>query len=94
MTRDNKLQTLIEIRRVLKPGGQLHIAAWGKAGNLLMRILFLPVQLLDGFRTTADNVRGLLPQFIADAGFKEVSETTRFATPFGTLSLYRADKPG
>ena len=58
-----------------------------------MRIACLPVQLLDGFRTTSDNVRGRLPELIAGAGFRGVAETHRERTIFGILSLYRAVRP-
>ena len=88
-----KHAALMEIRRVLKPGGELHIADWGKAHNLPMRGLFLLVQLLDGFATTADNVAGLLPGYIRRARFSAVAETRRFSTVFGTLSLYRGQTP-
>lgn len=88
--RDSKIATLREIRRVLKPQGSLHIADWGKAANPLMRALFYGIQMLDGFPTTADNVAGRLPDFMRECGFREVEETCRFATMFGTLSLYRA----
>jgi hypothetical protein len=58
-----------------------------------MRLAFLGVQLLDGFSTTSDNVRGLLPHFITRAGFHSVEETSRMRTPLGTISLYRALRP-
>lgn len=93
LTRDAKRATLREARRVLKPGGKLHVADWGKAANPLMRALFVLVQLLDGFETTGDNVAGLLPAFMAEAGFTDVAETRRFATPLGTIALYAAHKP-
>lgn len=93
LTRKNKRQTLKEIFRVLRKGGELHIADAGKAQNWLMRGAFLLVQLLDGFETTTDNVKGLLPEFMSDAGFEEVEETTRYLTVLGTFSLYRARKP-
>lgn len=93
LTRATKQAALAELFRVLKPGGELHIADWGEARDPLMRVAFLGIQLLDGFTTTADNVRGLLPQFMRDAGFADVEETQRFATMFGTMSLYRAKKP-
>ena len=69
---------------------QLHIADWGKAQNLLMRLAFLSIQFLDGFATTTDNVNGLLPQLIDSAGFIKVSETFSYMTVYGTLSLYQA----
>jgi ubiquinone/menaquinone biosynthesis C-methylase UbiE len=91
---DAKRRTLTEIRRVLKPAGELHVADWGRAQNPLMRAAFYGIQLLDGFATTSDNVNGLLPTLFADAGLREVAETRHYATMFGTLSLYRACNPG
>lgn len=92
LDRENKLATLSEVWRVLKPGAELHIADWGKAANPLMRVLFLIVQMLDGFATTTDNVAGRLPEFLRASGFKEVEETQRFSTVLGTLALYRAKR--
>lgn len=94
LTREDKARSLREIKRVLRPGGELHIADWGKAKNIVMRAAFLVVQSLDGFRITSDNVNGLLPMFVADAGFERVTEPARFSTMLGSLSLYRAVKPG
>ncbi len=37
LTPENKLKTLVEIRRVLKKCGTLHVADWGKPANLLMK---------------------------------------------------------
>ena len=70
MPRD-KTKTFAEIRRVLRPG-ELHVADWGRPGNLLLRGAFLLVQLLDGFENTRDNVSGALPRLIEEAGFREV----------------------
>ena len=90
---ENKERTLREVFRVLRPGGELHVADWGKAQNMLMRMAFLLVQMLDGFRTTADNVRGLLPELIQAAGFESVQESARYMTIVGSLSLYAGRKP-
>jgi ubiquinone/menaquinone biosynthesis C-methylase UbiE len=90
---DGKLRTLVAARRALKPGGRLHVADWGRAHDPLMRLAFLGVQLLDGFKTTSDNVRGKLPDYIARAGFEYVEETKRLRTPLGSISLYRAQRP-
>lgn len=88
-----KRTTLAELRRVLRPGGQLHIADWGKAQDAVMRGAFVLVQLLDGFANTTENVQGHLPDMIRSAGFAQVCETEQLRTMFGTLSLYRAERP-
>jgi ubiquinone/menaquinone biosynthesis C-methylase UbiE len=93
LTREDKERTLKEVYRVLRPGGELHVADWGKARNALMRSAFFLVQMLDGFKTTTDNVNGLLPEFFSKAGLKEIKEAARYATMFGTMALYKASKP-
>ncbi len=88
-----KLEAMREALRVLRPGGEFHIADWGKPANAAMRLAFVGVQLLDGFPTTTDNVRGLLPDLLGLAGFENVETTNSYSTLLGTLSLYRARKP-
>ena len=82
------------IGSVLSREGGLHILDWGKAQDLLMRTLFVLVQLLDGFETTADSVRGRLVGLLREAGFTHVEETHRERSILGTLSLYRAAAAG
>lgn len=91
MTRDNKIRTLSEAHRVLRPGGELHIADFGKPQNALMTIASLPWRVIDR-KTMADNVKGLMPELIRSAGFVEVHESARYMTAFGTLSLHSARK--
>lgn len=93
LTTEEKRRTLKRVRELLKSGGEVHTADWGKAQNPAMRVAFLAIQLLDGFSTTTDNVRGLLPTLMTDAGFRAVEETHREMTVFGTLSLYRGLAP-
>ena len=90
LTTEGKQRTLRRIREWLRPGGELHVADWGRPHGPLMRAAFLPVQILDGFETTQDSVRGVLPSLMRAAGFADVAETRRERTVFGTLSLYRA----
>lgn len=92
LTKEQKENSLKEIKRVLKPDGELHIADWGKAENFLMRFLFFFIQLLDGFKTTTDNVKGLLPDYMNTAGFNNVKIAKNYSTIFGTLTLYKATK--
>lgn len=90
LDKEQKKNSLLEIKRVLKNDGELHIADWGKASSFLMRTLFYLVQFLDGFKTTEDNVKGMLPNYLQNAGFLSVETTTNYSTIFGTLSLYKA----
>jgi ubiquinone/menaquinone biosynthesis C-methylase UbiE len=92
LTRENKLQTLSEVRRVLKTGGELHVADWGLPANLPTRFGSYFIQLLDGKETTADSFNGLLPKLMADAGFEAIEETDSFNTLFGTIRLHKSRK--
>ena len=89
----DKVRTVQEVWRVLKPGGELHVADWGPATNPLMRGLFVFVQLLDGFTNTRDHVAGRLGTIFEEGGFEQVAMRQRFSTPLGTLALYSAAKP-
>lgn len=85
-----KRRAAAEAFRVLRPGGELHVADFGRPGNRLMRLAFLGIQLLDGFASTAENAAGALPDIFRAAGFTEVSERGTLSTMFGTLALYSA----
>lgn len=93
LSREDKLRTAREVFRVLRPGGELHVADWGKAANPLMRALFYAIQVLDGFPNTADNVLGRLPGAFRSAGFGDVAVKGELSTVFGTMTLYRAGRP-
>jgi SAM-dependent methyltransferase len=90
LTTEGKRRTFRKIRDLLGPGGELHVADWGRAHDFVMRLAFLPVQLLDGFETTSDNVKGKLLPLMRENGFRGAVETRRERTALGTLSLYRA----
>jgi ubiquinone/menaquinone biosynthesis C-methylase UbiE len=94
LTWQDKMRTATELLRVLRPGGELHVADWGRPANLVMRGLFLMIQCLDGFETTRDNVADRLVALFEQAGFTDVSERQTFSTIYGTMALYRAVKPG
>lgn len=89
---ETKLNCLRKIHRVLKPNGSLVIADWGKAQNKLMRLAFGVVQMLDGFKTTNDNVKGRMPGFMEAAGFQNVIVKRSINTAIGTFSYFQSSK--
>lgn len=93
LTTAQKQETLAAARRLLRPGGELHIADWGKPHNALMRIASLGFQHFDGGETTGVNIRGELPALMQAAGFDDVAETERRMTLFGTLAFVRGRAP-
>ena len=90
LTTPQKREALAAVRRLLRPGGELHIADWGKPQNALMQVASLSFRWFDGAETTGANLRGELPALIAEAGFSDVRETEHRMTPLGTLSYLRA----
>lgn len=89
LTNARKAAALREIRRVLKPTGELHVADWGRPANWRLRVGFFATQMFDGFETTAAHANGTFLETVEQAGFR-VRETAHFATAFGSLRLFRA----
>lgn len=93
LTSEVKERTAREIARVLRPGAQLHLADFGPAPDRLARVLFLAVQVFDGFRSTQDNVDGALPTILCGGGLAEVAERSRLRVMLGSISLLSARRP-
>ncbi|HRJ30977.1 MAG TPA: methyltransferase domain-containing protein [Cyclobacteriaceae bacterium] len=93
LTLRQKYAVLEDIYRILKPGGEVHIADFGQPSNVLQRIGFYTVQLLDGFETTNDSVKNTLPKALKENDFSDVEEKGVFKTLVGTVRLVKAVKP-
>jgi ubiquinone/menaquinone biosynthesis C-methylase UbiE len=90
LTTENKRRAFKEIYRVLQPSGELHVLDFGRPHNLYTSMVSPLIRRLEA---AADNVQGLLPAMLREAGFDQVEVTRRFTTIFGSLSLYRAWRP-
>jgi ubiquinone/menaquinone biosynthesis C-methylase UbiE len=85
-----KRAALLDAHRVLRPGGTLHVADWGRPHGPAMRGAFFVLQAIDGFSNTRDHAAGRLPSFIADAGFEDQASYARLRTTWGSLELISA----
>lgn len=89
LTTENKQRALREIFRVLQPNGELHIADFGRPRSLYAGLISLVMRRLE---EAGDNIQGLLPVMMHQAGFGIVEETRQYDTIVGGLSLYMAKK--
>lgn len=94
LTSEQKKLAFQELFRVLAPGGEIHIADFGKGKNKFMQALFFLIRSLDGLNNTRDNAKGLIPNYLTAAGLVDARETGYFNTAFGTVCLYSARKEG
>jgi ubiquinone/menaquinone biosynthesis C-methylase UbiE len=88
-----KRKTLTEVARVLRPRGELHVADYGRPQGPIMAAAFLIVRAFDGFKPTAANARGELPELFRAAGLVHAELRAQLRTPLGTLAFYAGRKP-
>ena len=84
-----KRLSIHEAYRVLKSGGEFHIADFGQPHTLWGRMV---APLVRRFAPIADNLDGLLRPMLAEVGFENIEEVARYATLFGTLSILSGKK--
>lgn len=90
LERAGKEQAAAEMVRVLRPGGRVVIADWGRPRDLPMAIASLGIRLFDGHAPTRDNLAGRLPAILAGAGLSEVAERGSYRTVVGRLVIHTA----
>jgi ubiquinone/menaquinone biosynthesis C-methylase UbiE len=89
----DKERTIAEVARVLRPGGELHVADWGEPHSLPAKLAAVAIRKFDGDEPTRDNLAGRLPELFEAGGLVDARERDRIAAPAGVLSLYSARRP-
>jgi ubiquinone/menaquinone biosynthesis C-methylase UbiE len=88
-----KRGALREALRVLRAGGRLCVADWGRPRGVLPRLGARALRVVDGAVGLDDQLAGRLPAFIAAAGFDAPQGRGRVATVWGTLDLLTTARP-
>ncbi|MGZ8214449.1 MAG: class I SAM-dependent methyltransferase [Methylosarcina sp.] len=91
LTDEDKRRAAAEAFRVLRPGGELYLLDFGRPQSFYGVLVSYAMRWTEEMR---ENIRGLLPDRLRAAGFIDVEERGRFTTLSGSVSLYRAGKPG
>jgi ubiquinone/menaquinone biosynthesis C-methylase UbiE len=85
----DRRSALAEVRRVLGPGGSLHLLDFGGGQHPGHRPL---ARLARRSPRMHDNLGDRIPALMAEAGLAEPRETGHRATLIGTYACYRADR--
>jgi ubiquinone/menaquinone biosynthesis C-methylase UbiE len=90
LTQGDKLRAFREVHRILRPGGEFHIADFGPAHGSGAWILS---QLMRHLEETKDNFEGRLPEMLSAAEFAPVTTSSSVTTILGPVSLLHAARP-
>jgi ubiquinone/menaquinone biosynthesis C-methylase UbiE len=88
-----KRTALAEARRVLRPGGRLHVADWGRPRGALPRAGAWLLQRVDEAESLREQLAHGVASVIAAAGLVDVAVRGRLWTAWGTLELLSARRP-
>jgi ubiquinone/menaquinone biosynthesis C-methylase UbiE len=87
LTAPDKLKAFQEVYRILKPGGEFHLLDFGKPTSFGMRLVSIPIARME---EAGDNIHGLLPGMLQQAGLSTITETRHFKNLFGELIHYQS----
>ncbi len=86
---DQRVASLREVLRVLRPGGSLHLMDFGGDSHHLHGM----ARVARRSPTLKDNWDGRIPALMGEAGFSDPTETGHLTKRIGRLTYYRATRP-
>ena len=92
LSTDKKLIAMREIFRVLTTGGKFFIADFGKQKNLIFALVGNIAAKFEP--EVGTEFKGLLPDLMTNAGFKNVQTLKNYNTKVGTICIYSGEKTG
>ena len=92
LDRADKRRTLGEVSRILRVGGYLHLVDFARPQGWRMRLAFVVVRLTHQRASLDDNIHGMLPVLMREAGFADPIQEASTRSLFGTVGVLRARK--
>jgi len=89
LNREQKINALKEIYRILKKDGLVVIGDFGKPQN---KFVWLIAKILSWIEPTGDNIRGMIPEYMKKVGFTSVKGGKYINTFFGSVTVYTGRK--
>lgn len=91
LSTEQKKDIMKQIYLILKPGGSVYILDFGVPASMLAKGVMYIFSL---FESMDDNVRGLIPEYMINAGFVDMRKVRDFKELWGTFSLHSGLKGG
>jgi ubiquinone/menaquinone biosynthesis C-methylase UbiE len=90
LTHEGRQEALAEMRRVLKPGGEVHIVDFGPPRDPYTALMSRLVSLQESL---ADNIAGRIPAMMRAAGLSDVRVLGEVRTAYGMVAFYSGRTP-